>query len=331
MPIQAQYSSHQIPPWLEAIAKAIGEQSQAISREGYIPYRGERIAPFSKEQMEAQRLSLNTGSYQPYLRQSHQLLERSGESFPEAYNRYRNPYQNEVVNRLGELGGRTFREQIMPSLESTFVGAGQHGSMQHKRFAERAARDLQENVLSQQRAALHQGYGESARIHEADRLRALQASEGMRELGKFGQAGHLTDIATLEHSGEQQRGLAQANLDTAHQDFLRQRAFPRAQLAEHAGAIQGLPHSQLTYGQNQFPNTYQYPTSGPYAGGQPNTLSNIGNLAGQLYGINQMRRKKGGSIPKQKPMKLGKNTLMTSSFVRHPKVGGKHSIPRRIL
>jgi hypothetical protein len=329
MPIAAQYSSHQIPPWLEAMARSIAEQSRKIAGEQYHPYNNERIAPFSKEQMEAQNLSRRTGEYDPYFARSRQMLERSGEAFPDAYARYRNPYDDAVVNRIGVLGARNFQENILPALSSTFSGLGHFGSSQHQRLAQRAARDVQENVLAQQRAALHQGFGESARIHEADRLRALQAGEGMRDLGRYGQAARFADIAALEHSGQQQQGHQQQHLDTAYNDFLRQRGFPRAQLAEHAATVQGLPHSELTYGRNQFPNQYQYPQSGPFAGGRPNMLSNIGSLAGQLYGISRMGRKEGGSIKKNPD--LGQTSLNTSSFIRQPKVGGKTVIPKRVI
>lgn len=333
MPISSQYSSTTIPPWMEALARSIGEQSQKIASEQYHPYKSPRIAPFSKEQMEAQRLGRLFGSYEPYLKSSQELTQRAGETFPGVINRYMNPYQEAVVNRIGQLGARQFRENILPALESSFVGMGQHGSLQHRQLAERAARDLQESILARQQAALHQGYGEAAKIHEADRLRALQAAEGMREIGKFGQAGRLTDITSLEHIGEQQRALQQANLDTAYQDFLRQKAFPRQQLAEHAATFQGLPYSQHTYGQQAYPNVLHYPQSSASTGGRPNTLSQIGSLAGQLFGLRQMMRKEGGSIKtKASPTKkISKNTLNSSSFVRHPKVGGKHSLLKEIL
>lgn len=335
MPLNASYSSTQIPPWLEAIAKAIAENSSAISREPYRPYNRDRIAPFSKEQMEAQNLSRITGEYKPYFANSRDLLQRSAEAFPDAYQRYKNPHDEAVINRIAQLGGRTLNEQILPALESNFVGLGQHGSLQHRELAARAARDLQENVLAQQTAALQQGYGQAARLHESDRIRAGQAAEGMQNLGRYTQAGRLADITALEHSGQQQQGMQQQHLNTAYNDFLTQRNYPRTQLAEHAAAVQGLPHSNLTYGREQFPNVYQYPTSGPFAGGQPNTIGQLGSLAGQLYGINRMTKKEGGSVKKKKVSKkrskLGDSPLTHPNFAKHPKVGGKTKIPKRIV
>lgn len=328
------YNSTQMAPWLEALVKAAGEQSAAISREPYHAYNRERVAPFSKEQMEAQNLSRQTGQYQPFFNEANTLLGRSGESFPQAYQRYKNPYDEAVVNRIGEMGGRTFREQILPALGSTFSRLGQWGSSQHDRLAQRAARDLQENILAQQTQANRQGYNDSARMHEADRMRALQAAEGMQNLGRYTQGARLADISTLQNVGQQQQGLQQQNLDVAYNDFLRQRSFPRAQLSEHTASVQGLPHSNLTYGRESSPNVLQYPNPE----GRPNTLSNIGNLAGQLFGMGRMGRKEGGSVKesssvkakKKKPL-LGGTSLNTSSFVRQPKVGGKTVIPKRIV
>jgi len=330
MPIQAQYSSAALPDWLANNAKQIAEMSNKIAGERYIAYPHPRVAPLNPYLNRANEMAGQIGQHAPAFRRSGEMLEQASQAFPENYAAYRNPYQNDVVNRIGELGGRNLREQIMPQLEAAFVGLGQHGSSQHRQLGERAARDSQSEILARQSSALQQGYQQAAQMHASDQARRYQSGVGMADLGRYNQAAHLTDAAALEHAGDRTRGFAQENANDLHQQFLRERAFPRQQLAEHAATIQGLPYTQHTYTQNQFPNQ-----ASPYGAAprEQNMFGNLGSMATQLYGA-RMGRKMGGHIPmKGKPKSvskkmgnLGKSPLSHSSFVRFPKVGGKHTL-----
>ncbi len=310
--------------------KQIAEMSNKIAGERYIPYQNQRIAPFNTYLNRANEMAGEIGRHSPYYQRSRELYEQAAQDFPENYQRYRVPYQNEVSNRIAELGGRNYREQILPQLEAAFVGLGHHGSSQHRELAHRGARDTQSEILARQIQADQQGYQQAAQMHASDQARRYQAAMGMGDLGRYQQAAHLTDVAALEHAGDRTRGLAQASADERYQDFLNERSFPRQQLAEHAATIQGLPYSQNTYIRNQYPNQ-----ASPY-GAPPreqNMFGNLGSMATQLYGA-RMGRKMGGHIPmKGKPKSvskkagnLGKSPLSHSSFVRFPKVGGKHTL-----
>lgn len=336
MPIQTNITSQTLPPWLEAIYRNLGERSEQLSQRDYQAYPYQRLEPLSEDTAIAHAMGRRTGSYEPSLQQAETYTAQGAQGFPLQYNAYMNPYLDSVVNRMGEDAGRTYREQIMPQLESAFVGAGQHGSMRHQEMAQRSARDLQSELLARQQAARASGFQQAGQLFGNDRDRALRAAEQSANTGRLRQAGRLADISALESQGAQQQALGQAGRDIGYSNFMNQQNFPQQQLGVHAATVHGLPNPMTKMAQRQTEGTPQ-----------TNTLGRIGNLAGQLYGMRtMMNRKSGGRVSNDLTMKkmypnsskkkkklkgLGSLSLTQSSMMRQPKVGGKHSLRNKPL
>lgn len=99
------------------------------------------------------------------------------------FNQFMNPYTEGVVNRIGELGERNLRENLLPNVNSTFTGAGMFGSGRHADFTNRAVRDANESILGQQAQALNQGFQQSLGAYQSGQGRQLSAGQAMGQLG----------------------------------------------------------------------------------------------------------------------------------------------------
>jgi hypothetical protein len=79
---------------------------------------------------------------------------------------------------------------------------------------------------------------------DADRATQAQRLEAAGLLGRLGtdeQNMAIERLRNLQASGQIERELGQRGLDIGYQDFLRQQAFPREQLAFFSQLLQGLP------------------------------------------------------------------------------------------
>ncbi len=94
----------------------------------------------------------------------------------------------------------------------------------------------QQNVQGQQYAA---GLGQQ--LYGTGLSGIQQAATGLGALGSTQQASDLARLGAQQSSAAQQQALQQTQLDTAYQDFLRQRDYPQEQLGFYSNILRGLP------------------------------------------------------------------------------------------
>jgi hypothetical protein len=318
-------------------------------------------------QMSAQSANaLGMQAAQPY-------LSAAGQTSVANIGQYMNPYTEQVVNRIGQLGARNLSENLMPAIEGRYIASGQRGYGTRQPGGStpsgmmtdtaRALRDTQEATLAQQAEALRQGYGEAATLSGTDLARQAQLGQfagqlGMEQQGALARAGQqlanigqtygtltadqqrtLADIGqtygnltaqqqqalaniggqignigandiqnrlaasqqlgnlaesaqtlglqgagALNAIGTQQQQQAQANLDTAYQDYLRQQAYNQQQIDAAAKTLQGVapavPTGTQEYGivPSGQPAEYKPGTAATIAG----ALSGAGSLISSL-------------------------------------------------
>lgn len=354
MPIASNISLETLPPWMEQAYKDLAEQSEAQRKAPYSAYpewmkRYAEQHPDTLRSYELNRESM--GEYKPYLEQSQQLYNQSAQEFPDAAERYMNPYTQQVIRNMQERSGEAFREQFLPQLENAFVGAGQHGSMRHQELAQRAARDQQRALNEQTNMALMQGYEHSGKLFNADAARKGEIAQGVGNLSTLSQAGRIADVAALQNQGMAQQAHEQGRLNLGAQDFNEQRNYPWNQLQQQSEILHGIPSQKQSYGASQTQGQPQW-----------NDAGNLLNLAGNIYGATRgfgFGRKAGGSVrakPKAKTMNipklkglsavntdakgkfkglkakkmrgLGNKPFTQSSFNKRPKVGAKSKMDR---
>jgi hypothetical protein len=120
----------------------------------------------------------------------------------------------------------------------------------------------------QNRGLQAQQYGEQSRQFGSSQ--GLNAAQALGQLGTSQQQADMQRLNAQNAVGETQRGLEQTRLNTAYDDFQRQRDYPMDQLGRYAGIIQGLPMT---------PNT----TSTQYAQA-PSALAGLAGTAAAAYG-----------------------------------------------
>jgi hypothetical protein len=82
----------------------------------------------------------------------------------------------------------------------------------------------------------------------AAELGGQQAAQ-LAELGKAARAGDVEAAQLLEGIGKSQMARDQAGLDTAYEDFVRQRDYPREQLQFYSSILRGVPVAPSTESQ----------------------------------------------------------------------------------
>lgn len=279
----------ELPPWLKEPYQKMTQKAEELAQEKYPFYQGPTIAPFSEATMRGLNISQNTGAHIPFYKLAQEQLELGSQTFPQHYKKYMNPYIESVIEQLSKVGGRTFKENILPQLEAQFVGLGQGRSTRHDELRARAMRDLEEGILREQQKALMSGYGEAGKQFQEEKLRQLEAGRREAELGRYAQAGQMGDIEQLLHAGQLEQAQAQNVLNEARQEFLRQAYYPHQMLQQQMGLMQGIPQTGITSQANYMP--------APQVA-QVNVPGQMGAAAMGLYGASQMAqgRKEGGSI-----------------------------------
>jgi len=106
--------------------------------------------------------------------------------------------------------------------------------------------DLQAQLANQQYGLEAQRLGEQSRQFASQQglaglAQAGQMAQTMGNLGQYQQQADLSRLSAQQASAAQQQALNQQYLDTAYQDFLRQRDYPMEQLQQYSNLLRGVP------------------------------------------------------------------------------------------
>ena len=107
---------------------------------------------------------------------------------------YLNPYNDQVVRNLGDIGARTLREQLAPAIRDKFVQSGQLRASGQSVDEARALRDVYSDTLAKQAELLQQGYTSAQGAMQTDLARQGQLANTAGSLG-FQQQGALSTAA----------------------------------------------------------------------------------------------------------------------------------------
>lgn len=178
----------------------------------------------SAEELAQRAAGETAGIAQPYLTGASELVERGAAPITDQISDYMDPYRQQVVERIGELGQRQLTENILPALQAQGISSGQFGGTRSAEAIGRALRDTQESTLAAQTQALSQGYGQAAQLAGADASRALQAAQAQGALGTTAAGLSSADLQRALSAGQQvgALGATAAGLESA--DVARQLA-----------------------------------------------------------------------------------------------------------
>jgi hypothetical protein len=216
-----------LPDWYTNYAMDILANQQAIANRAFPLYQGPRIADFTALQQQAfEKTPQAAQAYEPY-------MAEASRSAADVTQQFMNPYTQNVVNRIGELGTRTLKEQVLPGIEGEMIRAGQFGGTRQAELTGRAIRDATEGISAQQSQALERGFAQSLGAAQQEQTRQGALASQAQQLG-------LTGLGALQQAGGMQQAQTQRNLDLAASDFERQFAYPQEQVKGMIGALQGV-------------------------------------------------------------------------------------------
>lgn len=188
------------PGALEAAQPFINQAAQGVTSAGAADTSALAMPFLQQAQQYTQTGAQGTsGAAIPFLQNAANLSAAGSQTVPSTISSYMDPYQQQVVDRIGELGQRQLTENLLPTLQAQGISSGQFGGTRGAEAMGRALRDVQESTLAAQTQALSQGYGQAAQLSQADMARQLQAAQQ--------QAGFGTTLAGLQ-SADLQRQLA---------------------------------------------------------------------------------------------------------------------------
>ena len=321
--LRATQSQTVLPEWYTNYAMELLANQQALAQRPFPTAPMPRVAEFSPTQQQGFAMTGQAaGAYQPALGQATQAtqqaiaspgglgaaqpyLTQAGQTSVANIGQYMNPYQEQVIDRIAQLGVRNLSERILPEVEGRYIAAGQLGFGGRQpgmgtpsgmmTDTARAVRDTQEAILAEQAGALQRGYSEAAGLAGTDLSRQaslastagslagsdisrnLSGAQQLAGLGAQAQQLGLTGAGALQQVGGVQQSQAQRNLDVAYEDFLRQQGYPQEQinnmLATFRGAAQGIPTGEQVFGIEPTGRPAEY---------EPGTAASIG---GVLAGI----------------------------------------------
>ena len=269
-----------LPEYLRPYVTDVAAQSQAISREPYITFPGQRIAGFDPSQTAAfqqiegmqkpadfqtarqfygQVGGMGLAAGAAGISRANQYLSQPAQQFGAAQAaQYMSPYQQAVTDvALRKAQEEATRQQGRDYLTS--AGRGSAGGSRQAVMQAMRDRALADRSSDIQIRGSERGYLSAQQQFERDRMARLrqgqfagqygvqglqaagQAGRGFAALGPAEQQAELQRISALERVGGVRQAQGQRAMDMQYADFLRQRDYPKEQMGWYSGILRGLP------------------------------------------------------------------------------------------
>jgi len=242
-----QQTTQQLNPFVQDLMTRGFSAAQNVASIPYQAYMGPRIAQFRPQEQQAFQMAEQAATSrigQPQLAQAltaaQQAAGYSPAQFQQNVQGFMSPYQESVVDatmrRLAQSRAERDAETRARLASSRAFGNERRGVYEAQLAAE-------QDLNTQQTLAnlYQQGYGQAAGL--ASQLPTQQLAGAAQLAGLSNQmiSQEQARQQMLMGAGQQQRQMAQQNLDLAYQDFLAQRGYPVEQLKILQSGIAGVP------------------------------------------------------------------------------------------
>lgn len=256
--------------------------AQQVSQLPYQPYSGPRVAGFRPAEQQAfdiaqQAVAGRVGSQQ--LAGATQAAQQAAAFGPEQFQQnvagFMSPYQQNVIDTTMARLSKA-RAERDAATKAQLAASRAFGNTRRGVYEAQLAAEQDLNTAQTLANLYQQGYGQAAGLAAGLPGQRLQASQQLAALAPQALAQEQAYSSMLGGVGQQQRGMAQQNLDLAYRDFLEQRGYPVEQLRILQSGLQGLPAVTSTQ------QTSTQPGDG-FLGGAANIVGILGGL--QKLGI----------------------------------------------
>lgn len=233
----------------QALARNIQAATQ-VSQLPYQPYSGPRVANFRPVEQQGfditqQAVANQVGSQQ--LAQATEAAQRAATFSPQMFQQnvqgFMNPYQQNVIdatmNRLAQA-----RAERDAATKAQLAASRAFGNERRGVYEAQLAGEQDRNTAETLANLYSQGYGQAAQMAQGLPGQQLAGAAALAGYGNQALQQQQAYANMLAGVGQQQRGMAQQNLDIAYQDFLAQRGYPIEQLRIFQSGLTGLPNVQ---------------------------------------------------------------------------------------
>jgi len=229
----------EIKPYVQEVLTEAQDIYRTRKDEGYVPYPGQVIAPFSPEQEAAYQATVaQQGQTASFTTPAAQLagLAALRPSDAEVAS-YMNPYAAQVIDRT-ERERRRAAEQERQAAAARAVQAGAFGGSREAILEAERRRNLEQGIADIRAGGLAAAYDNALKQAQAQRRTQLDASRNLTTLGQVAPAGSAQEAARLEAVGAARQQQAQTELDIGQRRFLEERTFPERTLTQYSEFIQ---------------------------------------------------------------------------------------------
>jgi hypothetical protein len=218
------------------------------------------------QQQAFNQTTQNIGSYQPNLNAATNLAQQAGNyDVAQSAGNFMNPYTQQVVGALGDVGRRNIEQYLAPNATAAAVGSGQFGSKRGAEVLGQAMNQGLQNLNLAQSQALQTGYSQALQAAQQQEASKLAASQQFGNLANQTQSQNLADINALSTLGSQQQQIEQnASL------------FPMQVANQQAGLLRGYTVPTAVQ------SSYTGPIPGAYSASPLSQIAGIGSLLGAL-------------------------------------------------
>jgi len=256
--------------------------AQQVSQLPYQPYSGPRVAGFRPAEQQAfdiaqQAVAGRVGSQQ--LAGATQAAQQAAAFGPEQFQQnvagFMSPYQQNVIDTTMARLSKA-RAERDAATKAQLAASRAFGNTRRGVYEAQLAAEQDLNTAQTLANLYQQGYGQAAGLAAGLPGQRLEASQQLAALAPQALAQEQAYSSMLGGVGQQQRQMAQQNLELAYRDFLEQRGYPVEQLRILQSGLQGLPAVTSTQ------ETSTQPGDG-FLGGAANIVGILGGL--QKLGI----------------------------------------------
>jgi hypothetical protein len=279
----SQSTTVQVPQWLDAQNQALVKRAVTASKTPYEAFVGQRVAPLTQDTRTGMQLTRdNTGRYQGLLDQSSNLASMygdraaSGPSATDIQNNM-NPYIQNVLDiarrKIGEQSGQQLANQRSAAAKSNSFGGSRNALKESELFKNTA--QLMSDTQTQ---GMSSAFDQAMAQWNQQNKDIMGASQNLGATATTNQGVNSNDVGNLLKSGEIERLVNQAGLDTEYENWDRERAYDY----DNLNFLSNILNPQTSYYAGQQTSGTQSNGGGSTAGNALGAASSIASIVSMI-------------------------------------------------
>lgn len=278
----------ELPPWVDAAAQQNLAFANQIASIPYKPFTGERIAPFTAPQTEAQNRALQfarSGIGYNQLADAQNSVAGAANyqpgSFLDNVGAYMNPYTQNVTDATMAGLDRARQTALMGNADAA-AKAGAFGGSRHGVVDAETNRNYFDTAARTLAGLNSDAFNNAGSMFNQDINRQLaalglnmQGANSLANLATMGRNYGMQDIDTLNTTGGAQQAQRQRLNDFSYQQYKDAQDWPLRQLAIRNSTLSAVPYGQTTTGTGTMSNPQTNPFGAALGGAA---------LGGSLFG-----------------------------------------------